>query len=82
MVLIQILIVLMVVLSAILAPAVPDQEPYRPDGDIYDALPHVMAPGPEGLDDGQSAGGTLVAYASPEQGGWGSICKPRKPWDI
>ena len=76
--LVRILISLAVVMAAtILAPLLSDQAPSVPDGDVYDALPRVMAPGSE---DGLSAGGTLVAYAAVEPEGGQSIDGNGRPW--
>jgi hypothetical protein len=52
---VQILVGLLVLLASILAPMAPDQAPYGPDEDVFNALPSVMAPGPEG-----PAGGPLL----------------------
>ena len=78
---ILVLFSLMVALSSILAPVLSDQEPYGPDDDVFNALPRVMAPGPDGSADGPSVESTLVAYASALPGGSSSICTPWKPWD-
>lgn len=58
---VQILIGLMVLLASILAPVVPDQAPYGPDEDIFNALPRVMAPAPEGAAGGPSLADSPIA---------------------
>jgi hypothetical protein len=78
---IRFLIILVVALTAtVLAPVLSDQGASGPDRGVYNALPHVMSPGPGGSDDGLSLEGTLVAYASADAGRRSTVCKPHPPW--